>query len=130
MLKTLLIAAALTLPALAQTTEATPPITGSVYQAWNYLVVNQTQNVADVSIYHRFGPAFHLTRVGGGWVVPGGRLVVKLPKGETTYELEATFKKAGQDSPTIGKASVKWWLKDGSRDRLVNEGGNFYWKPF
>jgi hypothetical protein len=68
--------------------------------------------------------------VGGGWVAPGGRLVVRLPKGETTYELEATFKKAGPDSPTIGKASVKWWLKDGSRDRLVNEGGNFYWKPF
>jgi hypothetical protein len=75
-------------------------------------------------------PAFHLTRVGGGWVVPGGRLVVRLPKGETTYELEAAFKKAGPDSPTIGKASVKWWLKDGSRDRLVSEGGNFYWKPF
>jgi hypothetical protein len=130
MLRTLLLAAALTLPALAQTTEASRPITGSVYQSWNYLVVNQTQNGAEVSIYHRFAPAFHLTRVGGGWVVPGGRLVVRLPKGETTYELEAAFKKAGPDSPTIGKASVKWWLKDGSRDRLVSEGGNFYWKPF
>jgi hypothetical protein len=129
MLRTLLIAAALTLPALAQTPGASPPIAGSVYQEWSYSVVNQTQNGAEVSIYHRFAPAFHLTRVGGGWVVPGGRIVVHLPKGKTTYELEATFKKAGQNSPTIGKASVTWWLQDGSRDRLVNEGGNFYWKP-
>jgi hypothetical protein len=106
------------------------PAKSSIYESFNYWVTNQTNNGAVVRIYHRFAPAFHLTLVASGWVNPGGRISLRLPKQETTYELEAIFKKGGESSADIGSVTTKWWLTNGSKDRLVNENGRFYWKPF
>ncbi len=106
-----------------------PSVTLAAYETLNYRVTNTTKNGANVYIYHRFGPAFHLTEVASGWVDPGGRISLKLPKTDTTYELKAVFKKAGQGSATVGTAEIKWWLSASSSDQLAYENGRFVWKP-
>ena len=116
--------------ALACVASLAIPASASVYVSFDYWVTNQTTNGAIVYCYHRFAPAFHKTEVARGWAAPGARIALRLPKQETTYELEAVFKKAGPDSKTVGTAATKWWLTNGSKDRLVNENGTYGWKPF
>ncbi len=106
-----------------------PLVARAAYQSFTYRVTNTTKSGANVYIYHRFGPAFHLTEVASGWVDPGGRISLKLPKTDTTYELKAVFKKAGQGSATVGTADIKWWLSASSSDQLAYENGRFVWKP-
>lgn len=106
-----------------------PSVALAAYQSFTYRVKNTTNNGANVYVYHRFAPAFHLTEVASGWVDPGGRISLKLPKTDTTYELKAVFKKAGQGSATVGTADIKWWLSASSSDQLAFENGRFVWKP-
>lgn len=106
-----------------------PVFARAAYESFNYRVTNTTKSGANVYVYHRFGPAFHLTEVASGWVDPGGRISLKLPKTETTYELKAVFRKTGPGSAIVGTADIKWWLSASSSDRLAYENGRFVWKP-
>ncbi len=106
-----------------------PAVALAAYQSFTYRVKNTTNSGANVYIYHRFAPAFHLTEVASGWVDPGGRIGLKLPKTDTSYELKAVFKKAGPGSATVGIAEIKWWLSASSSDQLAYENGRFVWKP-
>jgi hypothetical protein len=106
-----------------------PPVARAAYETLNYRVTNTTKNGAMVYVYHRFGPAFHLTEVASGWVDPGKKISLKLPKTDTTYELKAVFKKTDQGSATVGTAEIKWWLSASSSDQLAYENGRFVWKP-
>jgi hypothetical protein len=106
-----------------------PSVSMAAYESFNYRVTNTTKNGAMVYVYHRFGPAFHLTEVASGWVDPGKKISLKLPKTDTTYELKAVFKKTDQGSATVGTAEIKWWLSASSSDQLAYENGRFVWKP-